>query len=390
MNIAIDEKTAYQDEHESVVQQLMHERKQRRKRNLMLLGGAVLLVAAVIFGLYWMTVGRYLEQTDDAYVRADWIPISPRVSGYVAQVLVEDDQPIKAGDVLVRIDDRDYQARLEQARAELAETEASVAAQQANLQVTDGLITQQKAGLAQADAHTRSARAELHRAGLDRQRYEGLAREHAASAQRLETASASYQQAYAAVEMSQAMQRQQHTRLNVAITRRQLAEASLKQQMARRSQAQALLSLATNALEDTLIRAPIDGVVGQRKVRTRQYVVPGLPLLAVVPLQQAYVVANYKETQLREMRAGQAVDISVDSYSGRKLKGHVVSFSPGSGAVFALLPSDNATGNFTKIVQRFPVKIQIDQHDEGGPILPGMSVITTVDTRPGTQGATHD
>lgn len=390
MNIAIDEKTAYQDEHESVLQQLMHERKQRRKRNLMLMGGAVLLVAAVIFGLYWMTVGRYLEQTDDAYVRADWIPISPRVSGYVAQVLVEDDQPIKAGDVLVRIDDRDYQARLEQARAELAETEASVAAQQANLQVTDGLIAQQKAGLAQADAHIRSARAELHRAVLDRQRYEGLVREHAASAQRLETASASYLQANAAVEMSQAMQRQQDTRLNVAITRRQLAEASLKQQMARRSQAQALLSLATNALEDTLIRAPIDGVVGQRKVRTRQYVAPGLPMLAVVPLQQAYVVANYKETQLREMRAGQAVDISIDSYSGRKLKGHVVSFSPGSGAVFALLPSDNATGNFTKIVQRFPVKIQIDQHDEGGPILPGMSVITTVDTRPGTQGATHD
>ncbi|NWD74068.1 HlyD family secretion protein [Pseudomonas gingeri] len=390
MNIAVDEKNVYHDEHESVVQQLMHERKQRRKRNLILLGGAVLLCAAVIFGLYWMTVGRYLEQTDDAYVRADWIPISPRVSGYVAQVLVEDDQPVKAGDVLVRIDDRDYQARLEQARAELAETEASVAAQQANLQVTDGLITQQKAGLAQADAQTRSARAELHRAGLDRQRYEGLVRDHAASAQRLETASASYLQASAAVEMSQAMQRQQDTRLNVAITRRQLAEASLKQQMARRSQAQALLSLATNALEDTLIRAPIDGVVGQRKVRTRQYVAPGLPLLAVVPLQQAYVVANYKETQLREMHAGQTVDISVDSYSGRKLKGHVVSFSPGSGAVFALLPSDNATGNFTKIVQRFPVKIQIDQHDEGGPILPGMSVITTVDTRPGTQGAGHD
>ncbi|MBA1297545.1 membrane fusion protein, multidrug efflux system [Pseudomonas sp. NFPP02] len=390
MNIAVDEKTAVQDEQENVLEQLMHARKQRRKRNLILLGGAGLLIAAVVFGVYWMTVGRYLEQTDDAYVRADWIPISPKVSGYVAEVMVEDDQPVKAGDVLVRIEDRDYQARLAQARAELAETQASVAAQEANLTVTDSLIAQQKAGVAQAEAHARSVAAELRRASLDQRRYEGLVREHAASAQRLETAAASYTQANAAVEIAKAMQRQQETRLTVAITRRQLAQASLQQQIARRSQAEAQLNLATHALEDTLIRSPIDGVVGQRKVRTRQYVAPGLPLLAVVPLQQAYVVANYKETQLRDMRAGQPVDISVDSYSGRKLKGHVVSFSPGSGAVFALLPSDNATGNFTKIVQRFPVKIVIDEHDEGGPILPGMSVITTVDTRPAEQGAAHD
>ena len=355
MNIAVDEKTAVQDEQENVLEQLMHARKQRRKRNLILLGGAALLIAAVVFGVYWMTVGRYLEQTDDAYVRADWIPISPKVSGYVAEVMVEDDQPVKAGDVLVRIEDRDYQARLAQARAQLAETQASVAAQDANLHVTDSLIAQQKASVAQAEAHGRSVAAELRRASL-----------------------------------AKAMQRQQETRLTVAVTRRQLAQASLQQQIARRSQAEAQLNLATHALEDTLIRSPIDGVVGQRKVRTRQYVAPGLPLLAVVPVQQAYVVANYKETQLRDMRAGQPVDISVDSYSGRKLKGHVVSFSPGSGAVFALLPSDNATGNFTKIVQRFPVKIVIDEHDAGGPILPGMSVITTVDTRPDEQGVTHD
>ena len=347
MNIAVDETTAAQDEQAPT-------RNPRRKRHLLLLGVAALLIAAVVFGLYWMTVGHYLEQTDDAYVRADWIPISPKVSGYVAEVMVEDDQPVKAGDVLVRIEARDYQARLAQARAQLAESQASVAAQEANLHVTDSLIAQQKAGVAQAEA------------------------------------AASYTQANAAVEIAKAMQLQQETRLTVAVTRRQLAQASLQQQIARRSQAEARLNLATHALEDTLIRSPIDGVVGQRKVRTHQYVAPGLPLLAVVPVQQAYVVANYKETQLRHMRAGQPVDISVDSYSGRKLKGHVVSFSPGSGAVFALLPSDNATGNFTKIVQRFPVKIVIDEHDEGGPILPGMSVITTVNTRPAEQGAAHD
>ncbi|TFY91044.1 HlyD family secretion protein [Pseudomonas kairouanensis] len=390
MNIAVDEKTVVQDEQENMAEQRQQARKQRRKRNMILLGGVGLLIAAVAFGVYWMTVGRYLEQTDDAYVRADWVPISAKVSGYVAQVLVEDDQPVKAGDVLVRIEARDYQARLAQARAQLAETQASVAAQQANLHVTDSLIAQQKAGVAQAQAHTRSVAAELHRASLDQRRYDGLVREHAASAQRLETAAASYTQANAAVDIAKAMQRQQEARLTVALSRRQLAEAGVQQQIARRSQAQAQLDLATHALQDTLIRSPIDGVVGQRKVRTRQYVAPGLPLLAVVPLQQAYVVANFKETQLRDMRAGQAVAISVDSYSGRKLKGHVVSFSPGSGAVFALLPSDNATGNFTKIVQRFPVKIVIDEQGEGGPILPGMSVIASVDTRPAKQGVAHD
>ena len=137
------------------------------------------------------------DRTDDAYVRTDWVPISPKVSGYVAQVLVEDDQPVKAGDVLVRIEDRDYQARLAQARAQLAQTQASVAAQQANLQVTDSLIAQQKAGVNQAEAHTRSVAAELRRASLDQRRYQGLVREHAASAQRLETAAASYTQANA-------------------------------------------------------------------------------------------------------------------------------------------------------------------------------------------------
>lgn len=259
MNIAVDEKTAVQDE------QLMHARNQRRKRSLILLGCVVLSIAAVGFGVYWMTLGRYLEQTDDAYVRTDWIPISPKVSGYVAQVLVEDDQPVKAGDVLVRIEDRDYQARLAQARAQLAQTQASVAAQQANLHVTDSLIAQQKAGVNQAEAHTRSVAAELRRASLDQRRYQGLVREHAASAQRLETAAASYTQANAAVEIAKAMQRQQETRLTVAISRRQLAEASLQQQIARRSQAEAQLSLASHALEDTLSARPSTGSWGSAK-----------------------------------------------------------------------------------------------------------------------------
>lgn len=388
MNIAVDESITVESEHEALIEDRRLARRKRHKRNLMVLSAAAGLVVIVAVAAYWMMWGRYLEQTDDAYVRADWIPISPRISGYVAQVMVEDDQPVKAGDVLVRIEDRDYQARLDEAKAELAQAEAALASSRASLDMTGSQIAQRQAGIAQARANTQSMEAELRRARLDQQRYEGLVRDRAASTQRLEAARASFTQANAAVQSALASQRQQETLLRVAMARQQLAEAALQQQIARQAQAQAQLKLATHALEDTLIRSPIDGVIGQRKVRQRQYLAPGLPLMAVVPVQNAYVVANYKETQLQNMRVGQPVDVTIDSYSGRHLTGHVVSFSPGSGAVFALLPSDNATGNFTKIVQRFPVKIALDA-TEGGPVLPGMSVITTVDTRPDAQVARH-
>ncbi|WP_416425498.1 HlyD family secretion protein [Pseudomonas sp. App30] len=373
MNIAADDITHRE-------QQLLARRAARR-RQLQLGAGVLGLCLAVGYGGYWWLTGRYLESTDDAYVRADWVPVSARINGYVAQVLVADDQPVKAGDVLVRIDDRDYQARLAAATASVAEADASVQAAQASLTVAHERVAEQQAAIAQAAALAEGASAEARRAGLDRQRYQGLVRDQAASAQRLESAESSFAQARAALQAAQARQHQQDLALNVARSREQLAQAAVQQQLARQAQARAQLALARNALEDTLVRAPIDGVVGQRKVRERQYLAPGLPLLAVVPVQQAYVVANFKETQLQHMRPGQSVELRVDSFGGQRLHGHVASFSPGSGAVFALLPSDNATGNFTKIVQRFPVRILLDKAADGAPILPGMSVVATVDTR---------
>jgi membrane fusion protein (multidrug efflux system) len=356
--------------------------RQLRRKRQMQAGAAVLgLCAAVGFAAYWWLDARFLESTDDAYVRADWVPVSARINGYVAQVLVSDDQPVKAGQVLVRIDDRDYQAHLAQARAALDEADAAVRAGRASLDVAHERVAEQQAAIAQAAAQVDGARAESQRASLDRQRYQGLVHDQAASAQRLESAQSSFAQARASLDAALARQRQQDLALTIARGREQLAQASLQGQVARQAQAQAQLTLADNALQDTLIRAPMDGVVGQRKVRERQYLAPGLPLLAVVPVQQAYVVANFKETQLQYMRPGQPVELRVDSYGGERLHGHVASFSPGSGAVFALLPSDNATGNFTKIVQRFPVRIVLDAHDHSAPILPGMSVIATVDTR---------
>ncbi|MGC1332603.1 HlyD family secretion protein, partial [Pseudomonas sp.] len=205
--------------------------------------------------------------------------------------------------------------------------------------------------------------------------------DQAASAQRLESAQSSFAQARATLDAAVAHQHQQDLALTIARGREQLAQATLQGSIARQAQARALLTLADNALQDTLIRAPMDGVVGQRKVRERQYLAPGLPLLAVVPVQQAYVVANFKETQLQHMHPGQPVEVRVDSFGGQRLHGHLASFSPGSGAVFALLPSDNATGNFTKIVQRFAVRVLLDQPLDAAPILPGMSVVATVDTR---------
>ncbi|MDU9393881.1 HlyD family secretion protein [Pseudomonas sp. zfem002] len=351
------------------------------RQRLYWLGGAALSLAVLGYSLYWLDSGRYLEQTDDAYVRADWITISPKVAGYVAEVLVADNQAVAAGDPLVRIHDRDYQARLLQARARQNESRAAIAAQQAALVTLEARLQEQQALIDQAAADIDSARAERQRAQLDFQRYRDLVAQQAASEQRLESASADFARARSALSRAEAAASRQHTRLSVLQASREQATALLDQQRARAAEADASLELASHELEDTLIRAPIAGVVGQRRVRQRQYVTPGLPLLALVPVEQSFVVANFKETQLRRMRPGQPVTLLVDSFPGQVLHGRVDSFSPGSGAVFALLPPDNATGNFTKIVQRFPVKVVLeDGARQKLPILPGMSVIAEVDT----------
>ncbi|WP_139296402.1 HlyD family secretion protein, partial [Pseudomonas aeruginosa] len=226
-----------------------------------------------------------------------------------------------------------------------------------------------------------AARAEWRRAETDWRRYRQLADEHATSRQRLENADAVHQRARAAARRASAEEGRQRAARDVLKSRRREAEAALAQRQAELQEAAAARELARHALDDTEIRAPFAGRVGQRKVRLRQYVTPGLPLLAVVPLEQAYVVANYKETQLERIRPGQPVELEVDTF-GRRWRGRVDSVAPASGAVFALLPPDNATGNFTKIVQRFPVRIRLDADAaERGRLLPGMSVIATVDTR---------
>jgi len=353
-----------------------------RRRQAWIAGGSLAAVTVLAFASYWLTTGRYLQTTDDAYVRADWVALSPRVAGYVAKVEVADDQPVQAGDVLVRLQDQDYRARVEQAQASVAEAQAALAAAQAGQQLAAERINQRQHAIQQAEATVRSATAERQRTALDVHRYRGLVRDQAATAQRLESANAQAAQAQAALQGAQAALREQRAQLAMAKARSTQADAELQQRAAALAHAQARQQLASQDQHDTVIRAPLAGIVGQRRVRAGQYVVPGQPLLAVVPVQQAYVVANYKETQLARMRPGQPVEIRVDSFTGQPLHGRVASFSPASGNVFALLPSDNATGNFTKIVQRFPVRILLDPAPAGPQLLPGMSVVSIVDTRP--------
>ncbi|UVM19784.1 HlyD family secretion protein [Pseudomonas wadenswilerensis] len=358
----------------------------RRRQAIHVLGAAGLL-AVLAYGGYWWSSARFFEQTDDAYVRADWAPVSARVAGYVTEVRVADNARVKAGDVLVRLDDRDYRQRLRQARAQQAVSAAAVQAQQAHLVTFGAQLDEQRQAIARAQAERAASEGEARRAQLDWQRYRQLAGQQAASAQRLESATASRVKAQALLRGAAAELERQQARQQVLSSQRQQAQADLASRQAALEQAEAELGLAENALADTEIRAPFDGVVGQRKVRQQQYVTPGLPLLAVVPVAQAYVVANYKETQLEHLRPGQRVTLEVDTF-GRHWQGTVDSVSPGSGAVFALLPPDNATGNFTRIVQRFPVRIQLDAPPAGeAQLLPGMSVIATVDTREARHGS---
>jgi membrane fusion protein (multidrug efflux system) len=338
-------------------------------RRMLVLGAAALLIAAAAgYGHYYWITGRFLQSTDDAYVQADSTIISPKVSGYLSAVLVQDNQPVKAGQPLATIDDRDYVAALDQAKADVATAQADIAAMNAEL-------TQQQDVIAQAKATVAVDQATLTYAEQENTRYSSLATGGAGSVQmaqqalsRLDTARATLTRDNAAVTAAEQQ---------VDVLQAQLAKAKGALQHNEAVQEQAQLNLGY-----TKIVAPIDGVVGNRSLRVGQFVQAGTQLMAVVPLAATYVVANFEETQIADIHAGQTAAILVDTYSGTTVKGSVDSISPASGEEFALLPPDNATGNFTKIVQRIPVKIAIDPGDPlAGDLRPGMSVSATVDTR---------
>jgi membrane fusion protein (multidrug efflux system) len=332
--------------------------------------GAALLAGAAFagdFGYDYWTTGRFIESTDDAYVKADYTTIAPKISGYIAEVLVKDNDQVKAGQVLARVDDRDYRAALAQAKADVEASKAAID----NL---DAQIALQQSIIDQARATVTAAQASLTFAESDAQRSQNLIRNGAGTAQRAEQTQSVRDQASAAVQRTQAALIAEQKKIDVLRTQQDQAVAQHDRSTAAAHQAELNLSY-------TEIVAPGDGTVGARTLRVGQFVTAGTQLMAVVPLDAVYIVANFKETQLTYVRPGQPVDIKIDSFPDVAITGHVDSLSPASGLEFALLPPDNATGNFTKIVQRIPVKITLDDARLAGLLRSGMSVEPDIDTK---------
>ncbi|TMJ14510.1 MAG: HlyD family secretion protein [Alphaproteobacteria bacterium] len=337
------------------------------KRAALALALTLGIAAVADLGYDYLTTGRYLESTDDAYVKADSTIISPKVSGYIAQVLVGDNQPVKAGQLLARIDDRDFKAALDQAHADVAASEAAVRNLEAQIALQQPIIEQGTADVAAAEANLQFAQEE-------QVRYDGLMKTGSGTIQRAQQTDAALREKIAQLQHGKSGLLAAQRKVDVLTTERAKAVAQLDR--ARAVEAQAALNLSY-----TKITAPVEGTVGARSLRVGQFVQAGTQLMAVVPLDGVYVVANFKETQLTHVRNGQPVKIQIDSFHGTKLRGHVDSLSPASGLEFALLPPDNATGNFTKIVQRVPVKFVLDDHTLTGLLRPGMSAEPTVDTK---------
>ena len=323
--------------------------------------------AGAYYGHDYWTTGRYLESTDDAYVKADSTIVAPKVSGYIAEVLVGDNQKVGAGQLLARIDDRDFKAALDQARADVAASDAAVQNLQAQLELQQPVIEQQAAAVEAAEAGLKFAQEE-------QARYEGLMKTGSGTVQRAQQTDAALREKTAQLQREKSGLIAANKRLGVLTTEQAKAVAQLNR--AHAAEQQAALNFSY-----TRITAPIDGTVGARSLRAGQFVQAGTQLMAVVPLDAVYVVANFKETQLTHMRSGQPVEVRIDSFRGTTLKGHVDSLSPASGLEFALLPPDNATGNFTKIVQRVPVKVVLDGHSLNGLLRPGMSAEPVVNTK---------
>jgi membrane fusion protein (multidrug efflux system) len=337
------------------------------KRAALALILALGIATSADFGYGYLTTGRYLESTDDAYVKADSTIISPKVSGYIAQVLVGDNQPVTAGQLLARIDDRDFRAALDSAHADVDAAEAAVRNFDAQIALQQPIIEQETADVAAAEANLQFAREE-------QARYDGLMKTGSGTVQRAQQTDAALREKNAQLQHEKSGLIAAQRKIDVLTTERAKAVAQLDR--ARAVEQQAALNLSY-----TRISAPVDGTVGARSLRTGQFVQAGTQLMAVVPLDAVYVVANFKETQLTHVRNGQPVEIRIDSFHGTKLRGHVDSLSPASGLEFALLPPDNATGNFTKIVQRVPVKIVLNDHSLTGLLRPGMSAEPTVNTK---------
>lgn len=342
------------------------------KKYLLAAGLAALATGALFLGVRWLTHGRFIEMTDNAFLKADTVNVASKVAGRIASVEVADNGVVRAGDVIVILEDEDYTAALRQAEGE-------VAARHAALEAIRLKIGQAGAEIAGAAASVKSTEASLALQRIERQRAADLAKENFATKRTLDQANAALKDWSGRLEGAAAG-------LDAAKASASIVEAQEKEAAAALAIAEARLDLARQNLADTRVRAPKNGVAGNLAARAGQYVSPGQRLVAIVPLSEVYVVANFKETQIARIRPGASVALEIDAYPGVEIEGEVDSLSPASGAEFSLLPPENATGNFTKIVQRMPVKIKVTHAPGTVALLPGLSVTAEVDVRGGDKG----
>jgi len=363
-----DTSTAALAESENVEELRTSPLKSPRVRLALVIGVIVLVVGGVLWYLDHQNRGRYMQSTDNAYVAADSVVIAPKIAGYVERVFVTENQSVRKGQPLAELDPREYRAQTEQITSQI---ETATAAGE----TTRSQIAEQQAAIAQARAQLDAARAEAAFAAQQVSRYQPLAASGAEPGERL-----------AQLQMQARMARERviaaQAGLLAAQRRIGTLGAQVRQAQSQAQAARAQLSAARVNVESTVLRAAIDGRVGDLSVRVGQFVQPGMRMMTLVPVDRLFIDANFKETQLGLMRVGQPVTIEVDALPGVELTGRVASFAPGTGAQFSVLPPQNATGNFTKIVQRVPVRIAIDAPPEVRRLLvPGMSVAVTVDTR---------
>jgi membrane fusion protein, multidrug efflux system len=326
------------------------------------------VLAASAYGYHWWTVGRFFQSTDDAYVGGNVTPISPHISGFVAEIAVGDNQLVSAGQLLIRLDDRDVRAAADHAEAILEQRTATLAGLRAKFTLQESTIRQ-----AAADLEAKTAQADF--AKLDAERYRALVLTDSGTRQNAERTAAVDQTARAAVASAQAALEAVKQQLSVL-------SADIDEAAAAVAQGQADLQTARLDVSYAEIRSPIDGYLGNRAAQVGSYVAQGAYLLTVVPAHGLWVEANFKEDQLARMRQGQRATIVADTLPDHVFHGHLLSLAPATGAVFSVIPPENATGNFTKIVQRVPVRIALDDEDAAfGRIRPGLSTFATVDTR---------
>lgn len=334
--------------------------------------GGLFAIIAITYAILWFTTYRYIETTDNAYVESDISVISPKVSGYLETVNVTDNAYVKKGDILATIEPEDFRIAKAQAEARLESQKSAIATISEQIEAA-------KADAESAGAKIAAAEAEARRANADNQRYAKLAASEFASRQKLESVHAAMESADAGLKSAKANLHSAEARIAVLKAQKAEQEAQLKQ-------AAADLEQAERNLGYTVIRAPVDGVVGNKHMDVGQLVQPGAQLASVVALPHVYIEANFKETQIEDIRTGQTATVVADAWPDVEIEGRVESFSPASGQTFSLLPAENATGNFTKIVQRVPVRIAVpDTNELNGYLRPGLSVTVSIDTRTGNE-----